>query len=104
VASYKPGIDTTGAGSHVRQPQPGHVDESIPRSATVSDIPAVPYKRGVSRSNTPKVVQHESAATGLAETSIRVTLNEPLTYANDLHWPLCLQMSKEEVDRPTGQS
>jgi hypothetical protein len=46
----------------------------------------------VASSNAPKAVQHRSAATGPAEASIRTTLNEPLTCANHLHRPLCLQM------------
>lgn len=50
------------------------------------------YKQPVSRSNAPKVVQHESAATAPAETSLHTTPYEPLTCTSDLHRPLCLQM------------
>jgi hypothetical protein len=45
----------------------------------------IPHKRVVSRSNAPKVVQHQSAATAPAETSFRTILYEPLTCASDLH-------------------
>ena len=40
----------------------------------------------------PEKVQQQSAATALAEISLRPTLYEPLTCASDLHRPVCLQM------------
>jgi hypothetical protein len=49
----------------------------------------------------PKVVQHQSAATAPAETSVHPTQYEPLTCASDLHRPLCLQMVRRRSESPS---
>jgi hypothetical protein len=78
----------------------GQADRPMPRSAARLDTPVVPHKRVVASSNAPEVVQHQSAATALADTSPRTILYELLTCANGPHRPLCPQMIRRRSTIP----